>query len=296
MSNHSRTPSEITDIFLEYETSGTDSIKSTGTLAMLQTGWELLTRRRKAVVSIAEPQQRIGPAKRFSRSRVDRVLFEQLGVKNGLASPLGDRDQTVFVNCPTDRSDRESHRIVYVGELTPRSGVLDFLSSAANWADANPAVPVEIVWLGDGDLRGILQAQPLPGNLRQSFHQIPDAAGLAAIFAQCGLMVVPYLTDLPFSWVPEAMAAGLPVLGSTRSSSVRGTVTPDQTGWLFDPAREEQMASALSRALTASANQLNTMRMAARTRVNASFIGPYVNGQENVLTSMPDALADGAAV
>jgi len=229
--------------------------------------------------------------KRFLMSRLDGAA----SASNLANSPqVSASEHSAFIEYPVFRSGPSAYRMVYVGELTPRSGVLDFFSCSANWADANPSVSVEIIWLGDGDLRGILRAQPAPKNLKQSFDPIPDAMGLAAIFAQCGLMAVPYLTDLPFSWLPEAMATGLPVLGSRRASGVRQLVTQGLTGWLFDPRREEELAHAFSEALTATTEQLNTMRMAARERVSAAFTGSYVSEPAPEMKDIRGAMANGA--
>jgi len=176
-------------------------------------------------------------------------------------------DHRAFMNCQLSRAEPDAHRIAYVGELTPRGGAAEFLSTAIAWAEATPGVPVEIVWLGEGDLLGILQAQPTPANLKQTFARIPSSNRLATMLARCGLLVIPNLTDLPFCWITEAMAAGLPVLGSTRDIQVRALVEQRETGWLFDPLRENEMFSALNAALTTTAAQLDEMRAAARARI-----------------------------
>jgi glycosyltransferase involved in cell wall biosynthesis len=264
-----------------------DLIDGIGALAMLRR----LLHIRKLKSPAAGPTGATRSMRLFPRSHASGAIAAPDPIETNSG---GTPERSAFIDCPLFRSETDSRRIVYVGELTPRSGVLDFLSCAVNWADANPTVPVDILWVGDGDLRGILQAQPTPGNLRQSFDQIPDASGLSAIFARCGLMVVPYLADLPFSWLPEAMAAGLPVLGSLRGSAVRRLVTSEITGWLFDPARDEDIARAFSLALTATTEQLNTMRTAARARVKAAFNEPHVRNEHAGLTEIGEAMANSA--
>ena len=173
----------------------------------------------------------------------------------------------VFMNCELTRTGPDAHRIVYVGELTPRGGAAEFLSSAIAWAEANPKAQVEIMWLGEGDLLGVLQAQPAPTNLSQTFARIPSSNGLATLLERCGILVIPGLTDLRHCWITEAMAAGLPVLGSLRDSHVHALVVQNESGWLFDPLREKEMSAALNAALTATPARLNEMRAAAHARI-----------------------------
>jgi glycosyltransferase involved in cell wall biosynthesis len=124
----------------------------------------------------------------------------------------------------------------------------------------------EILWLGSGDLRGVLLAQPVPRNLRQDFAPIPGAAELAALLSRCGLLVVPSLSDGCSAYIAEAMAAGLPVLGSVHDTLANKWIVQNKTGWLFDPLRGEEMSAALSAALTATPAHLDKMRVAARAR------------------------------
>jgi glycosyltransferase involved in cell wall biosynthesis len=175
----------------------------------------------------------------------------------------------VFINCQLSRTDPDAHRIAYVGELVPGGGGAEFLSSAIAWAETHPDVQVEIVWLGEGDLLGVLQAQPAPANLSQTFARIPSSNGLATVLQQCGLLVIPSLTDLRHCWITQAMAAGLPVLGSVRDTRVRALVVQNESGWLFDPRRAKQMSAALNAALRATPARLDEMRAAARSRIKA---------------------------
>jgi glycosyltransferase involved in cell wall biosynthesis len=176
-------------------------------------------------------------------------------------------DHRAFMNCQLSRMDPDAHRIVYVGELTPCCGAAEFLSTAISWAEANPLVTVEILWFGEGDILGVLQAQPAPANLNQKFARIPSSNRLATAFAQCGLLVMPNLTDIRQSWIAEAMSAGLPVLGSVCDAQVRALVVQNENGWLFDPRREKQLWTALNAALTATPEQLDKMREVARARI-----------------------------
>ena len=69
--------------------------------------------------------------------------------------------------------------------------------------------------------------------------------------------------------VGEAMASGLPILGSVYSDAVEELVVHGQTGWTFRPDQAEDVKSAINRALSAPIEQLDRMGRAARQRAAA---------------------------
>ncbi len=168
---------------------------------------------------------------------------------------------------PPVRFGAAAHRLVFAGELVPAAGVAEFLICAAGWAEQHPDRPVEIWWVGDGDLRGVLRAQPLPANLSQRFLGDLDAEQAATVLGQCGLLVAPTLSSERRLLVAEGMAAGLPVIGSIHSRAVRELVDDGETGWLFDAAWPDTFARALNRALGTDADELNRMRAACCARL-----------------------------
>jgi hypothetical protein len=177
-------------------------------------------------------------------------------------------DIAAFLTAPVARPEAVAHRLIHVGALTPQAGVADFQNGIANWADAHRDGTVEICWAGEGNLRRVLEAQPLPDNVVQRFLHPLDEASRADAFAQSGLLVLPSLRD---DWdarhgqvVAEAMAAGLPVLGSSRCHDVVHWVREDVTGWLFDPFSPESMLRSLDVALQTSPATLDDMRQACR--------------------------------
>jgi glycosyltransferase involved in cell wall biosynthesis len=196
-----------------------------------------------------------------------RIRAEDFAAVKRAITPLENLERWGFLDGPLTRSGPDAHRIVYIGELTPNGGVAEFLSSAIAWAEANADVPVEIMWLGEGDLLGILQAQPVPCNLSQTFEPTPSPNILVEKLARCGLLALPGFTDLRTCWIGEAMAAGLPVLGSIRETRVRSLVVRDESGFLFDPRSSAEVVAALDAALNSTPAQLDGMRAAARARI-----------------------------
>jgi glycosyltransferase involved in cell wall biosynthesis len=64
--------------------------------------------------------------------------------------------------------------------------------------------------------------------------------------------------------VNEALASGLPVLGSLHSQAVEEMVQDGKSGWTFRPENRAEMCRAIGRALSCSEKELNRMRVHAR--------------------------------
>jgi glycosyltransferase involved in cell wall biosynthesis len=90
---------------------------------------------------------------------------------------------------------------------------------------------------------------------------------LPSLYAQAGIFVLPTLADEWGLVVNEAMAAGLPVLGSAYSQAVEELVEDCLTGWTFRPGQAGEMYKALDRALRTPHEKLEEMRRSARRQV-----------------------------
>jgi glycosyltransferase involved in cell wall biosynthesis len=157
-------------------------------------------------------------------------------------------------------------RLLYVGTLSERKGLVGFACHLADWARRHPARELEICWVGDGDQRAALAAIALPPNLSQQFRGNLPYAELPGCYADADMLVFPSLLDEWGLVVNEAMAAGLPVLGSIYSQAVEELVAEGHTGWVFDPLDEHATLAALDRAFATPPTALVAMRQAARQR------------------------------
>jgi glycosyltransferase involved in cell wall biosynthesis len=90
---------------------------------------------------------------------------------------------------------------------------------------------------------------------------------LPMLYANADIFVLPTLADEWGVVVNEAMAAGLPVLGSRHSQAVEELVTEDDTGWTFAPENHETVYDALDRALGSNSDTRQRMGTFARRRV-----------------------------
>ena len=176
-------------------------------------------------------------------------------------------DVSAFANSPRTRPDDARLRLLCCGVLTSRKGVLPFLTQLSAWASAHPDTPLEIWWLGDGNLRPTLESFPCSPNLTQQFIGHVQYAELPHWYSQMDILVFPTLLDEWGLVVNEAMASGLPILGSIYAQAVTELVTEGETGWVFDPCSTVSVQSALDRLFQTSPDSLAAMRANARQRI-----------------------------
>jgi hypothetical protein len=160
----------------------------------------------------------------------------------------------------------DNRRLLYVGQLIERKAVSPFLSVLSHWAEANRAESLEFWIVGDGPQRGALESQRVPTNLRVRFWGNVAYSDLPSYYARAGILAFPTLADEWGLVVNEALAAGLPVLGSRNSQAVEEMIEDGRTGWTFRPDRPEEILAALNRAFTTPADEFDRMRVRCRER------------------------------
>ena len=251
--------------------------KDFGRSALQAAVFRSLSRRSRLLLCATEAPRKLGVLERRILRRADGVLaegdaiaqaVEQFRFPSSRIFPTTiSADLEPFLACSRTRSPAEAHRLVFAGDLSPQSGAADLLIAVATWAEQHPSREIDLWWVGEGDLAGVLDAQPLPHGVTQKFLGRLEPQAMAATFAQCGLLVVPSLVDDRRAPVLEALAAGLPVLGSRVDRKVRRLIRDEVNGWLFNPLQPEDMAQALSRALDSPLGTLEQMRDHAQALV-----------------------------
>src|SRR5206468_11003060 len=126
-----------------------------------------------------------------------------------------------------------------------------------SWAQQHSDRRVELWFIGDGPLRSDLERLAKPLNLELRFVGNVPYGDLAIWYEQAGILVFPTLADEWGLVVNEALAAGVPVLGSLYSQAVEELVREGENGWTFRPDRAEEMSTALERALSLSGSELD---------------------------------------
>jgi glycosyltransferase involved in cell wall biosynthesis len=118
----------------------------------------------------------------------------------------------------------------------------------------------------------------LPSNVTLRLLGRRKPPEIAGFYGAAGIFVLPTMADEWGLVVNEAMASGLPVLGSLYSQAVEEFCADGKTGWTFRPDHADEMERALDAALNAPVGVLDAMRVAARRRV-AHLTADYVADQ-----------------
>jgi hypothetical protein len=181
--------------------------------------------------------------------------------------PYAADDRSIYLG-PLDRDEGQTrHRLLVVGQLSERKGVLPMLGQIADYCRLRPQREIELVFAGDGPLRDRIRAFPLPGNLHVKLLGNVTPDDLAVWMLRCGALLAPTLADEWMLAVNEALHAGLPVLGSVHAQAVTSLIRAGVNGWPYDPLAPGALAGILDSYFAEPAYSLSRMRREARESV-----------------------------
>jgi glycosyltransferase involved in cell wall biosynthesis len=181
-------------------------------------------------------------------------------------------DTEVLSSIPLSRPMKKKRRLLYVGQLIKRKGLIPFLDILIRWMRLHPETQVEFRLLGDGILREQILGISLPENLTLSLLGNVAYSEMRQYYADSDLFVFPSLADEWGLVVNEALMAGLPVLGSIHSQAVAEMVDDGKNGWLFNPDDPQSVSQTLDSAFSAPFHVLERMRVEAR--ISSSRFSP----------------------
>ncbi len=167
------------------------------------------------------------------------------------------------------RGEHNPFRVLYVGLLTPRKGVLDLLEASSLLAERGFD---HELWLlgGTPDEGPSAEAEvraALDGRARILGTRAPEE--MPGVYAEADLFCLPsWWEAMPLS-VLEAMASGLPVV-ATDVGDVSRLVQDGHTGFVVPPRDPEKLASALAELLR-DPQRARAMGSAGRARAEQGF-------------------------
>jgi glycosyltransferase involved in cell wall biosynthesis len=163
-------------------------------------------------------------------------------------------------------SSASPRRLFYAGVISERKGILEFATALKRWCQANPRRQIELMVAGTGPLQEQV-ARCSEDNLAIEFLGNCDSKGLQDAYRCADVCVFPSLGD-EWGLVPiEAMASGVPVIGSIYAQSVETVVQEGHNGWVFDPIDSPSIEDAIDRAMQCSRRELEAMGMRAKASV-----------------------------
>ena len=162
--------------------------------------------------------------------------------------------------------DPDSDRFVSVGRLTAQKEPLRLVEAFAGLV--REGLPGRLVFAGDGELRGAVEAEV-------KRHGLGDRVRITGWLSERGVrdeiraaraLVLPSSAEgLPVV-IMEALAMGRPVV-STFTAGIPELVRPGENGWLVPCGDAEALATALRGAVTAPVARLQEMGLAGRALV-----------------------------
>jgi glycosyltransferase involved in cell wall biosynthesis len=160
----------------------------------------------------------------------------------------------------------EPNRFVCVGRLAPQKGQLLLLEAFA--ALIRSAVRAELVLVGDGELRALLEKKIMEENLekRVTITGWLDEQAVRQQLREARCLVLPSFAEgLPVV-IMEAFAIGRPVI-STYVAGIPELVRPGENGWLVPAGNAEELCAALKEACLLSPERLLEMGRQGALRV-----------------------------
>jgi glycosyltransferase involved in cell wall biosynthesis len=209
--------------------------------------------------------------------QADRVIVNGASGERYIRSfgvPAERIDRIPYAASSDFSDDRRSVRVpskirslLFAGQLVERKGLIPFVRDLDMWARAHGDRELELIVAGSGPEQAALEVFEAGGALRITLEGEVDVPVLRTLLEQADVLVLPTLADEWGLVVNEAMAAGVPILGSIHSEAVRELCEDGVTGWMFDPTDPCSSRRVLDRALEADPASLAAMSHRTRQRI-----------------------------
>lgn len=177
-------------------------------------------------------------------------------------------DRTLYSRDVSRDESAARTRLLCVGQLSDRKGVLPMLRQLTVYCKENPNRHIELRFAGIGPLWQTLQNYKKPDNLKLKLLGNIPATQLADEMMQCGATIAPTLADEWLLVINEALQAGLPVIGSIHAQATVTLIQDGYNGWQYDPADSKSLANGLDQYFETSSDQIAAMRLQCRESIH----------------------------
>lgn len=181
---------------------------------------------------------------------------------------------------------RHTERIVlFSGSLIPRKGVDCLAQAFLRLALRFPKLRLRI--LGSGPLEHKLRKLLTPVEMQVDFLGFRDWAELPAFYASADVLCVPSRYDGWGLVVPEGLAAGLPVIATTRMGAGIDLVRDQESGWLVRPGDWKAILRVLR-----EVGEIDDAALRYRSECARSAVAEHqlINGARRFLAACDDAI------
>lgn len=182
--------------------------------------------------------------------------------------PYAADDRTTYQGDVSRDDDETRHRLLCVGQLNQRKGVMPLLEQATRYCRSRPNRRIQLVFAGDGPLRSEIESYPTPSNLGVKVLGNISPNDLAVWMLRAGALIAPTLADEWMLVVNEALQAGLPVIGSVHAQAVTTLIRGGINGWTYDPDQHDSLEPALDQYFSTPSERVAQMRCLARESIS----------------------------
>lgn len=168
---------------------------------------------------------------------------------------------------PVIRSPESDHRLICIGQLTQRKGVLPMLDSIADYCRKHPDRNVELDLVGKGNLEDTIRSKQLPSNFQLQLLGHMDYQQMCTAMSNCGVLLFPTMADEWGLVVNEGMQAGMPIIGSAYAQASTTLIKDGVNGWIYRPDHSNELHEKLDAMFSTSRTEMNRMREAAQQSV-----------------------------
>jgi glycosyltransferase involved in cell wall biosynthesis len=180
----------------------------------------------------------------------------------------------------------QTRNLLFSGSLIKRKGV-DLLACAFNKV-AHEFPNLTLSFMGTGELENELRRQLAPFGERVRFLGFQSWEDLPKHYAEADILCAPSRYDGWGLIVPEAMASGLPVIGTDRTGAAWEFVRDGHNGLLVPAGREAPLRDALRRVASWSVEELRSISDSARSTIREHSLE---NGTSRFLAAVRQSTA-----
>jgi glycosyltransferase involved in cell wall biosynthesis len=173
---------------------------------------------------------------------------------------------------PDDKGAAPRFTILSVGRLVPEKNHAMLIDAFCTVHGRFPETVLHIA--GDGPLLQTLQEKVSALQLEQSVRLLGFREDIPKLLQQCDLFVLPSKSEGLGIALIEAMASGVPVVGTDTGGIPEVIGRRGNLGWLVPGENPEAMAGAIAAAIRLSPREREAMGENARTYVREKF-SPY---------------------
>lgn len=176
-------------------------------------------------------------------------------------------DPAVVYQGPRELAHQDRpRRFLYCGSISERKGLVAMMEGFQRYLAANSEGQIELQIAGEGPLKTQLQAMATE-RLHVRFLGNLNPSGLREANANADICVLPTYADEWGLTSIEALASGIPVLGSWYAQSIEAVVEDGRNGWTFLTDDPKSLDQAVQHAMATSCEQLHRMVSICRDSV-----------------------------